>query len=246
MYVGLSVVGLLLSVLCFFFQRETLNSQTEGTVRPGLTESCKRLFASRLFMALVLLTCGSVGIYYAFIGGSPYVLMQLYGLSASAYGIWFAVVAIGYLTGNFLAGRYSSQIGVNRMIVVGSIPGVLGFVLFWLLSSWQHPLALFLPMQLIALWNGITLPNLMSAVMSVMPDIAGAASGLAGTLMTGIGIVFTLILSFITAQTVLPLLLVISFSAGMALLGFLMWLSIVREPAYSTQVPGPDDDNELD
>lgn len=221
MYTGLGVVGIFVVLLCFLFQGETLVTDDSGKPSASFIASSRRLLSSREYNGLALIICGSAGAYYAFLGGAPYVVMELFDYSASSYGRYFMFVAIGYICGNFLAGKFSVKVGTERMIVLGMLPFWVGIVLFWLLMWWQQPLALFIPMFFIGVSNGTCLPNLMSAMMSVYPDLSGAASGLAGTLMTGIGIVFTLLLTFFLRDSALALYIVITGAALMATSGFL-------------------------
>lgn len=150
------------------------------------------LLRERAFVAYALLMTGSVGVYYTFLAGAPWVAMESRGLDASTYGIWFAMVAIGYLTGNLIAGRFSERFGGGRMILFGLLPFLIGVFAFWAMAGWQHPFGLFLPMQLVALSNGMCLPNMISGAMSVRPSLAATASGLAGGLQTAFGVLLTL------------------------------------------------------
>jgi len=150
------------------------------------------LVGERAFVGYALLMTGSVGVYYTFLAGAPYVAMESRGLDASSFGRWFALVAIGYLAGNLVAGRFSEHVGVARMIVLGMVPFGLGVAAFWVLSGWSHPLGLFVPMQLVAFSNGVSLPNMISGAMSVRPALAASASGIAGGLQTAFGVLLTL------------------------------------------------------
>ena len=138
------------------------------------------------------LMTGSVGVYYTFLAGAPYVAMESRGLDASTFGRWFAMVAVGYLTGNLVAGRFSERVGAPGMILLGLVPFGLGVALFWAFSGWSHPLGLFVPMQLVAFSNGVSLPNMISGAMSVRPALAASASGIAGGLQTAFGVLLTL------------------------------------------------------
>ena len=163
--------------------------------------------------------CGSVGIYYCYLAGAPYVVMELRNHSATTYGTWFSLVAIGYLAGNFIAGKFSESLGTQKMLVLSMIPLVLGVILFWVFSRTSNLTGLFLPMQLIALSNGMCLPNLTSAAMSVRSDIAGGASGLLGTIQIGTAIVITLVLSATLQQSELPMFIAMTLSGVLALFG---------------------------
>ena len=163
--------------------------------------------------------CGSVGIYFCYLAGAPYVVMELRNHSATAYGTWFSLVAIGYLSGNFIAGKFPESLGTQKMLVLSMVPMVIGIVMLWAFSRTDHLIGLFLPMLLIGLSNGMCLPNLTSAAMSVRSDSAGSASGLLGTLQIGTAIVITLVLSATLQQSELPMFIAITLSGALALVG---------------------------
>ena len=217
MYALLAVAGFFLAWQSYRHQNETLTT----TVKPKQSgwQSNKDLLQEREYQAYVLIMCGSVGIYYCFLAGAPYVVMELRSHSATAYGTWFSIVAIGYLTGNFIAGRFSESLGTQKMLILSMVPLVTGVLLFWALSGTNHLTGLFLPMQFIALSNGMCLPNLTSAAMSVRSDIAGSASGLLGTLQISTAIVITLVLSATLQQSELPLYFAITLAGLLSLFG---------------------------
>ena len=220
MYRGLALLGVVFTLLAALFQRETLGLMSHG--RPATSVSTvavpvtagrrsraggpavpvtdpgavRTLWASSSFRSLALVLTGSVGIYYSFLAGAPYLAMERRGLAASDYGVWFALVGIGYLAGNLAAGSLSERFGAFRMIRLGLLPLGAGVAAFWALSGVAHPIALFLPMQLCAFSNGMALPNVISAAMSVRPEFAGTASGLAGSLQTGAGVLLSVALGF--------------------------------------------------
>jgi len=173
---------------------------------------------------------GSVGIYYAFLAGSPFVMMESREYSASEFGLWFAIVPIGYLTGNLIAGRFSETFGVNRMILFGAILGMSGVALLWLMSFSTHPLSLFIPMNLIAVSNGLSLPNLMSAAMSVRDDLVSSAAGLSGAFQTGFGVVLTYILGVLLPSNDNWLHIMVTLSAALWVYGLWLWFSASDEP----------------
>ncbi len=224
MYALLAALGILFALLSYLYQNETL-VRTAGAKAPFLP-STRVLLAESEYQAYLLIMCGAVGMYFSFLAGAPYVAMELRGYSASTFGIWFSMVAIGYLSGNFIAGRYSQQFGTRKMIGFSVIPAVAGAILFWVLSASDSLLALFLPMQLIAFSNGICLPNLTSAAMSVRHELAGTASGLTGTVQIFTGILLTLMVSLLLTDNVLPLFALISLSAAICASGYLMLNSV--------------------
>ena len=104
-------------------------------------------------------------------------------------GLYFVFISMGYMAGNFLAGRFSNVIGMNRMMFSGSIVAVFGMLLaitLWAVGL-QHPLSFFGSIMFVGIGNGMTLPNANAGIVSVRPHLAGSASGLGGAVMIGGG-----------------------------------------------------------
>jgi len=147
------------------------------------------LLTSRRFWGYSLSAAFASGSFFAFLGGGPFVASEILGLQPAEYGLYFGLLSGGYLIGNFISGRYARHIGVNRMMLMGGVFSTLclvgGIGLFSL--GYTHPLALFGPVALMGLGNGMTLPSANAGVVSVRPHLAGSASGLGGALQIGGG-----------------------------------------------------------
>ncbi|MCU0830158.1 MAG: multidrug effflux MFS transporter [Rhizobiaceae bacterium] len=138
---------------------------------------------------------GSSGsaVFFAFLGGAPALASGPLGLSPSQYGLWFAIGAIGYMIGNFMSGRFSERVGIDRMIRSGALITLAGCALPALLFATLglSAAALFGPTLLLGIGNGMLLPNTTAAAISVRPDAAGAASGVIGSAQTAIGAILS-------------------------------------------------------
>ncbi|GAB4264672.1 MAG: multidrug effflux MFS transporter [Pararhodobacter sp.] len=147
------------------------------------------LLTSPRFWGYVLSTAFSSGVFFAYLGGAPFVGSVLYGLTPSELGFFFGVTGLGYGIGNFLSGRYSMRMGVIRMIVMGNVCMTAGMVL-QILAVWTGvggAAGFFSPFLLIGIGNGLSLPNSNAGMLSVRPHLAGTASGLGGAIMIGGG-----------------------------------------------------------
>lgn len=148
-----------------------------------------QLLKSARFWAYAGAAGFATGSFFAALGGAPFVGSEVFGLSPSQIGLYFALVAIGYAAGNFLAGRYSQAMGINAMVLIGAVISLVGlaglFALTW--AGQSGPLMFFGLMMLMGLGNGVALPSANAGILSVRPDLAGAASGLGGALMMGAG-----------------------------------------------------------
>ena len=159
----------------------------------------------------------SSGAFFAYLGGAPYVGDHVFGLAPHEVGFYFGAPAVGYFAGNYLSGRYSVEIGVNRMVFWGTLANVIGIALNLALfyAGFGSAISFFGLMILMGLGNGMTIPNATAGALSVRPDLAGTASGLAGALMIGGGAVLSALAgAWLTPQSgAFPLLWIMLISA---------------------------------
>ena len=147
------------------------------------------LLKSPRFWGYAIASGMSSGAFFAYLGGAPYVGTEVFGMSPAVLGFFFGAPAIGDFLGNFISGRFSARIGVNRMVLIGTLINCTGILLsmlvFWLGlgSEWTF----FGFMTFVGLGNGMTIPNATAGMLSVRPHLAGTASGLGGAIMLGGG-----------------------------------------------------------
>jgi DHA1 family bicyclomycin/chloramphenicol resistance-like MFS transporter len=159
----------------------------------GFLVHVKDLVGSRLFWGYVLCGAFGSGTFFAFLGGGPYVVVSMMGRTSAEYGVWFALSSAGYMAGNFAASRLSLRIGVDAMIRWGLLVEALGTACSLVLTSFAHelgPLIIFLPQLVIAIGNGLMLPNAIAGAVSIRPLAAGTASGLMGCVQMLAGAAF--------------------------------------------------------
>jgi len=180
-------LGILVFVLTWLDLGET--NQHKSTSFAAQFRAYPELVKSRRFWGYAATAAFAAGAFFAFIGGASFVSTQVLGLNSQQIGLYFAIVAAGYLVGNFISGRYSQKYGINRMMLAGTSAGAVGtlLILSLFLADIYHPMSLFGPMFIVGVGNGMTLPNANAGMVSVRPQLAGSASGLGGTLTIGGG-----------------------------------------------------------
>jgi len=178
-----------------------------------------RLLRSPLFWGYSATATFTSGAFFSFLGGGPFLATAHYGLTPSQYGIYFAFTPVGYIFGNFLAGRFSRRFGVGRMMVAGAVlmsAGMLASLGVYYLGI-DSPLVFFAFMSLVGMGNGIGLPNSMAGVVSVNPALAGAASGLGGFLQQGGAALLSIAAGFLVVRYAGPApLIALMASCGLA------------------------------
>ncbi|WP_299862172.1 multidrug effflux MFS transporter [uncultured Roseobacter sp.] len=129
------------------------------------------------------------GAFFAYLGGGPFVGSVVFGLSPFWVGIYFGAPALGYFFGNMFTGMLAQRVGVNKLVLIGSLINAFGVFLSLLIFLVGHGSALsfFGLMTFVGLGNGLVIPNATAGMLSVRPHLAGSASGLGGAIMIGGG-----------------------------------------------------------
>lgn len=188
--------GIFALSLAYFDLGET-NKEKQNSVKEQI-EAYPELLRSRRFWGYAITAMFSSGAFFAFLGGGSLLADRVYGLSPSQYGFYFMFISLGYLLGNMISGRVTKRIGINQMILSGNIIVGLGLIasIIMILSGSTHPFAFFGFVFFVGLGNGMTLPSANAGVVNVRPNLAGSASGLAGSLQLGGGAILSVIAGY--------------------------------------------------
>ncbi len=183
----LLVTGLAVTALVWADLGET--SEPKDTRFVDQLRQYPALLASRRFWGYCMAAAFSSGCFFAYLGGAPYVGTEVFKLSSKEIGLLFALTAIGYLVGNFLAGRFSVRMGMNRMVLYGTLitTASIGLLALVTAAGLSGPVVFFVLTMPMGVGNGLCLPNANAGILSVRPDLAGTASGLGGAIMIGGG-----------------------------------------------------------
>ena len=133
--------------------------------------------------------------------------MTLMGLAPGAYGLLFITVSGTYAVGNFLAARLTPKVGIERMILVGTVVLVAAClaILAGVLLKGATVLGIFLPMAVMSIGQGFVMPNAQARLLGLFPDRAGSASGLAMFLQMGLAALAVQVVGSIQAGSALPM-----------------------------------------
>jgi DHA1 family bicyclomycin/chloramphenicol resistance-like MFS transporter len=175
----LAALGALTLMAAYFLLPET---HTAGTATLNFFRGAAQLFSIPRFRGYAFTLAFTSGVFFAFLGGAPHVMIDVLGRTPVEYGLWFATVSLGYMAGNFVSGRFTQAIGIDRLILYGAIVTLAGGALCFLaaVSGLLSPVTLFVPMIFAAFGNGLTIPNGTAGAISVDPQLTGAAAGWSG------------------------------------------------------------------
>jgi DHA1 family bicyclomycin/chloramphenicol resistance-like MFS transporter len=171
------------------------------------------LLSDRRFYGYMLAATFTSGPFFAFLGGAPHMVVTQMGRTSAEYGAWWVLTSIGYMAGNFAASRLSLRYGVDALIKWSMWSQfVLCIALAALTEIYFHlgPGIPFAMLLLVFIGNGICLPNAIAGAVSVRPQAAGSASGIAGFMQMASGAVIAQFAGWalIGAPTALPMTLI--------------------------------------
>jgi len=199
---------------------------TGGGVR-FIARETRELLRDRNFVGYVLASAIATATFFAFLGGGPHLVIGIMGRSSAEYGAWFALTAFGYMVGNLIAARVSPRFGVDNMIRAGIALQILGAVVSIALAHafpLGGPETVFPAQFLLSCGNGIFLPNAIAGAISVRPQAAGTASGIAGFVQMGFGAAAAQAMSTVVAHssTAQPMAWTMLILAGVAMMLFVL------------------------
>jgi DHA1 family bicyclomycin/chloramphenicol resistance-like MFS transporter len=179
--------GLATYILAWFDLGET--GTPSGLTLTGQFRQYPELLTSPRFWGYSLASAFASGAFFAYLGGAPFVGKEIFGMSPFYLGLALGAPAVGYAIGNGLTGAYAARIGINNMVLWGSILTLIGMLISLTLfyiglgSAWSF----FGLMTFVGLGNGLVIPNATAGFLSVRPHLAGTASGLGAAIMIGGG-----------------------------------------------------------
>ncbi|MBY6115626.1 multidrug effflux MFS transporter [Mameliella alba] len=170
-----------------------------------------------------------IGIFFAFLAGTPILGSRHFDLTSSAIGALIGLPPIGFVCGSYVSRRIGAHVAPAHMVLAGRLVSVFGLGAALLLWSFGPGAAwsFFLLMPVIGLANGLSTPAGMSGAMSVRPDLSGSAAGLSGAVMVGCGAAMTTVSGALLEASADPMRL-LWLLWGLALLSVLAALPALR------------------
>ena len=174
---------------------------------------------------------------FAYLAGSPYVFMELFGTTEQQYGGIFALIAAGLITSsqlnNWLLKKYSSQQIVKATLAIQTIAGIVLFgatALGWLnLYSTIALIFVYLSCQ------GFNFPNSSALSMAPFTQHAGSASALMGAIQMGVGALASAAVGLFIPHNALPM------AGVMAACVLLAWVLLFFSTRKTTFNARPED-----
>lgn len=188
-FIVLAAVALLLIVLARWKLHETLPQErrSQGSIF-STWAALGQVITCRPFMGFCLTQGFMMSGMFAYIGASPFVLQQIYGLSPQAFSFCFAANGFGLIIASQTSARLSPLYGEYRVLKGGLTLAFVASGLLLLAGISAAPL----PLVLVALFftiasNGVIATTASSLAMQSQGHRAGSASAVIGVTMFSLG-----------------------------------------------------------
>jgi DHA1 family bicyclomycin/chloramphenicol resistance-like MFS transporter len=202
-----AAVAAALLVAVFAGLRETAPAARRSAHPADIARTFRVILADRRFLLpFALVLCCHLGIL-AWVSSSAFVLVRGLGISTPAYGLAFAGVMLGQITGAWACSRLVMGVGIPRLLRAGAAlmlaGGAAAAALAW--AGVAHWAAVVIPFLLFLFGSALIVPNATAAALSPFPAFAGSASSLIGAVGFTVGAVLSTVLGLLFDGSARPM-----------------------------------------
>lgn len=207
-FVMLTILGVLLVIAVFAGLPESKQPDPNYSLKPAtILASFKIVLKEPQFFTYAVTGSMAAAGLFAYLAGSPYVFMKLFGTTEQQYGGIFALIAARLITSsqlnNQLLKKYSSQQIVKITLTIQALAGIILFV-----ATAMGVLNLYGTIALIFVFlscQGFNFPNSSALSMAPFTNHAGSASALLGAIQMGLGALASALVGMFTPHNAMPL-----------------------------------------
>jgi len=203
-FLFLGTVGLVVMAVVVFLIDESHQAKDKNALHPRhILRNYSALLRHREFMSFALAGGFCFAGLFAFISGSPLVLIEFLGVAADNFGYFFGMTVLGFMTGTVVGPVLTNKGGLVFALKMGTLVSAGGGFLMLMLAliSVDHVAAVVGPMIIYVMGLGIVLPQSQAGAMAPFPEKAGAAAALMGFLMLGFAALLGYLMAVIYDET---------------------------------------------
>jgi len=174
-----------------------------------------RLLAHRAYLGFALTSACCMGGVFAYIGGSPFVFIELHHIPSEHFGWIFGANAAGFVVMAQVNGRLVQRFSPETLLRAGTSTQVAA-ALALLAAAWTDFAGIWgigLPLFVFIATIGLVLPNAAALAMAPHGANAGLASALLGVLQFGAGGAVVLLVGSLGEGSAMPMAVVMTATA---------------------------------
>ncbi|WP_426610458.1 multidrug effflux MFS transporter [Bradyrhizobium sp. McL0616] len=185
-YATQAAIGFMLLVVVMFRFAETATIAPSGRLVPAaVVDSYRRVLTHPVSLPYILVGAAGGAMVFAYVTGASLFFIDAVGLRPEQYGLIFSACSAAVMSGAFLDGQLGRRgISSGHMLAIGLVLSSAASValLAMTLTGWMPTALVVALLMAVALGFGLSVPNVMSATMQHLPEIAGAVSAAAGSI----------------------------------------------------------------
>ncbi|HEX5432030.1 MAG TPA: Bcr/CflA family multidrug efflux MFS transporter [Bryobacteraceae bacterium] len=218
----LALAGALCCAAAFFRLPETLPPGPSIALRE-VGRTYKSLLQDRLVLSVAFASAFSAAGMFAYIAGSPFVFITLYGVKPEHFGWLFGLNALGLVACAQVNGfGLQSHRPESLMRYAASVQCIAGLMLVGA-AALQSPLSgIAAPLFFYLSAVGFISPNALTLALADHGGVAGMTSALLGTIRFSMGAIVTMALGAIPGSSAMPMAWIIGVCGSLGLLTLLL------------------------
>ncbi len=227
-FLVLAAVGVVLLVAAWLFLTETNRDPDPRALSPrGMVMSYVTLLGSATYLGYMLSVAFVFAGLMAYAAGSPFLFIDLIGLTPDEFG-WMALFTVpGFLVGTLATARLSTRLGIDNMMLAGVSVSLLGALIMLAIALTGHLgiAGIVIPMLINFAGLGMVMPTGIAGALAHFPRMAGAASALLGFVQMALAAAASVAVGALPVVSQLPMAMVITGATAVAFLIFyiLIW-----------------------
>lgn len=182
-----------------------------------------RVLKTRQFLIYSLAGGTASSGLYAYLSGSPFVMMEIYGLNEKQYGWSFALIAGGLIASsqinNLMLRKFESGNIAKIALMIQAFSGLIMLILA--LTNLLNLYAIIFFIFCFLACQGFVFPNTSALALNPFTKAAGSASALLGSVQLSIGALASILVSVLHNNTNIPM---VSIMATCAIVSYLILL----------------------
>jgi len=193
----LAAVGILMLLSLFFLPETHQSEKRRQTSILQAFVNYRLLLSNRQFMRYTLCIAFFYVSAYAFITGSPFVYITYFGINPQHYGALFAINILGVVAMSFVNRSLVRTVELDTLLRLAAITAMTSAIMLALLVYFGigGVYSILITVFLFFSMNGIIAASATAAALDGVPQLAGSASALIGSMQYGSGIISSFLLA---------------------------------------------------
>lgn len=234
-FIALGIYALIMMAVVAFGIPEPMAPANRQSLKLGnLGRNYRHIGTDPSFIGYTLTNAFAFSGLFAFLSGSSFVLIDFLGVAPEHYGLYFACIVAGYISGNLTAVRLGRRLVPDQLLLRGLLISVVGGVVMAGLAMTEvhNVWAVMIPQAVVMIGVGMTLPQTMAGALANFPSMAGSASALFGFVQMAMAACVGALVGHLYAGTSLVMASIIAACSVAALGAYLLLVQRYPAPGF--------------